>query len=266
MTEWMRWKRWALAWVWVGVVVWGSGCADELYHGLSEREANEMVVVLEQHGLRAGKVRDGAEEGRWVVTVNSGTRVRAWQVLEANGLPPRQTRGFDGHYPTGGLIPTGSEERILEQYATAEELKAGLLKIGGVVDAHVNLVMPEKPDIRLRGQTVEPPRASVLVKYRGDLDSPPVSEEQIRDLVAGGVERLEPSAIRVMRTPATRVAADVEVPEFASVGPIAVSPASKGMLQVVVGGLGLVILTLGSGIGWLMWRRKAERSGAVRDE
>jgi type III secretion protein J len=189
-----------------------------------------------------------------VVTVGSGTRVRAWQVLEASGLPRRKTNGFERHYPTGGMIPTASEERILEQYATAEELKAGLLKVDGVVDAHVNLVMPETPEIQLRGRAVEPPRASVLVKYRADIDASPVTADQVRQMVAGGVERLAPSAVRVMQTPATRVTGVSAEPAFASVGPIAVSPSSKLTLQAVVGGFGILIVLLGGGVGWLTWR------------
>src|SRR5690606_64424 len=125
-------------WLCLAVLVL-SACTEPVHHGLSERAANEMVVVLEQHGIEAHKERDPAGDGQWLVAVGAGARVEAWRILQIEGLPRPETGGFGSFYPGSGLIPTAGEERVVLQYATAQELQKALLKLEGVVDAHVNL-------------------------------------------------------------------------------------------------------------------------------
>ena len=161
------------------VLLVATGCQQEVYHGLSERQANQLVVALEQHGIRADKAADGSEEESWMVTVPSGEKVRAWKLLEQKGLPRPEVSGIGEFYPTGGLIPTASEERVLYQYATAQELRKTLLKVDGVVAAQVNLVLPEKPRVRLANTEVEPPRASVLVKFQAGSGERPVDRKSV---------------------------------------------------------------------------------------
>lgn len=235
-----------------------TGCRQEVYHGLSERRANRLVVELEQEGIRADKVRDPSGEKKWMVTVPSGEKVRAWRALEAEGLPKPEVEGFGEFYPTGGLIPTSSEEQILFQYATAQELRKTLLEIDGVVGAQVNLVLPEEPRVQLANTEVEPARASVLVKYtpvRSSPKSKPITAEAVKKLVAGGVKGLERKRVEVITTRAREATEQLEEPEFAQVGPVAVAPRSKRVLQVVIGVLGLIAVVLGGGVVYLLWQR-----------
>lgn len=240
-------------------VLFLTGCQEEVYHGLTERQANQIVVALEQNGIQADKAADPSGEQEWIVTVPSGEKVRAWQLLEAKGLPRPKVEGIGKFYPTGGLIPTASEERVLFQYATAQELRKTLLKIDGVVDAQVNLVLPEKPRVRLSNTEVEPPRASVLVKYRANSPSesgePPIDEKAVEKLVAGGVEGLERKNVEVILSAATDAAEKLQDPDFRQVGPVSVAPRSKTMLQMVIGLMGFIIVVLGGGVVFLLWRR-----------
>ena len=242
-----------------------TGCSEEVYHGLSERRANQLVVALEQSGIQASKAKDPAGEGKWMVTVPSGEEVRAWKSLEQKGLPRPEVQGFGSYYPTGGLIPTASEERILYQHATAQELRKTLLKIEGVVEAQVNLVLPEKPRVKLANQEVEKPRASVLIKHRvgGEASESPVAVQEVERLVVGGVERLTADRVEVVLTPAQGAAEALEKPDFEQVGPVAVAPRSKSMLQGVVGLMGVIIVVLGAGVVFLLWR---QMSGAESTE
>ncbi|MFU8806297.1 MAG: hypothetical protein ACNA8W_20975 [Bradymonadaceae bacterium] len=234
------------------------GCTETIYHGLSEREANEMVVVLEQHAIEAHKGRDSSGDDVWVVSVATGARVEAWRVLEIEGLPRPAAGGFGEFYPSGGLIPTSGEERILLQYATAREIQTSLLKIEGVVDAHVNLVMPAKPRVQLSTETVEPPRASVLLKYRAREGMPlPIEEEALRGLVAGGVEGLSGENIEVIMIPAMRSIQPLGKSQMGQVGPISVAEGSKTFLQVLIGLMGAVIMALAGGLAFLITRKKS---------
>lgn len=248
---------WILCQLLAGALVFfAAGCAEPIYHGIGEVEANEMVVVLEQHGLEAGKQRDPQADNKWVVTVPGAERVRAWKVLQDEGLPRPEVSGFSEFYPSGGLVPTSSEERVLLQYSTAQELRQSLLAVDAVVGARVNLVLPEKPRVRLHNTVVEPPRASVLIKYQPTHTKPPLSEDAVRRLVAGGVEGLNPENIEVIFTRSMRSARPLSEPELAAIGPISVAQKSKLIFQVMIFGMGFCIVALCAGIAFLILRSR----------
>jgi type III secretion protein J len=250
--------------IWCLFIVAGlfsNGCSEPIYHGLGEKEANEMVVVLEQHGLEAGKERDPAEDNTWKVTVPSAVTVDAWRVLQNEGLPRPKVSGFDAFYPSGGLVPTASEERVLLQYSTAQELRKSLLAVDSVVDVQVNLVLPEKPRVQLETTVIEPPRASVLIKYRASDEEPGLSAEAAKHLVAGGVEGLDRENVEVIFTRSQRTSEPLAEPVLVTVGPVSVAHKSKGIFQflIVVMGLGIVLLT--GGIVYLVFRMRRQSAG-----
>lgn len=232
------------------------GCTTELYHGLDEREANEMIVALERHGIQSDKELDPRDAEKWVVSVPNGVRVDAWEVLSARGLPRPDVSGFDAFYPRESLVPTADEERILLQYATAQELRETLLSIDTVIDAHVNLVLPEKPRVRLSTDTIAPPRASVLVKYRArDDEGPPISEADVKAMIAGGVDGLTQDNVTVLSTRADLGKQPVGEIQIASVGPVSVAAASKTALQLLVGGLVALMFALAGALVFVIFRQ-----------
>ena len=237
-----------------------AGCTTELYHGLEERQANEMIVVLERHGIQSQKMVDPQDDEKWVVSVPTGVRVDAWEVLSSRGLPRPDVSGFDAFYPRDSLVPTADEERILLQYATAQELRETLLTIDSVVDTQVNLVLPEKPRVRLSTDEITPARASVLVKYRDrDDDGAPVSEADIKAMIAGGVDGLDQERVTVLLTRVDLGTEPVGEIEIASVGPVSVAAASKTALQLLVGGLILLMFTLVGALIFVIMRNGRAR-------
>jgi type III secretion protein J len=258
-----------IKWLYLLILVAGlaSGCTEPIYHGLDEKEANEMVVVLEQHGLEAGKEIDPAGENTWMVKVPSAARVRAWKVLQVEGLPRPEVSGFSAFYPSGGLVPTASEERVLLQYSTAQELRKTLLAVDAVVAARVNLVLPEKPRVRLQTTVIEPPRASVLIKYHPSQKAPPLSEDEVKRLIAGGVEGLSTENVEVIFTRSTRSARPLVDPMLSSVGPVSVAHESKSIFQLLIFGMGLCILLLCAGLTFMVFRnRRMAQAAAVNDQ
>jgi type III secretion protein J len=236
--------------------LWALGCTSEVYHGLGEQEANEIIVVLEQRGIEASKEADPEGEGLWVVKAPEHARVEAWRVLESEGLPRPAVRGVGEVYPSGGLIPTESEERALLQYTTAQELRRGLLKLDGVVDAHINLVLPKRARVQLPGTVPPKPRASVVLRYKAGAEgAAPVTEDEVRQLVSWGVEDMEPESVAVVMKAEARSLAPLKPAELAQVGPIAVSSGTKGWLQGLIAGLCVVILVLGGLLAFFLTRR-----------
>jgi type III secretion protein J len=178
------------------------GCLSrDLQSGLSEQDAQEIVVVLKQNGLEAYPVREAGGDRdaapAWTVKVKGGGRnlLAAWQVMQENGLPRQKVKGLEEVFATKGMIPTASEEKARMLLALSGELTRTLKSVTGVVDARVQVVLPENSPLLDKSQW-SLPTASVLVKHRGS--APPLTEDEVRSLVARGVEGLQPENVAVI--------------------------------------------------------------------
>jgi type III secretion protein J len=179
-----------------------TGCANrEVASGLSEQEAQEIVVVLKENGLDAGANRDtsGEREGppTWKVSSRGGSQntVLAWRILQENGLPRQKVKGLEEVFATTGMIPTASEEKARLLMALSGELSRTLKSVQGIVDARVQVVLPENSPLLDRSQW-SPPTSSVLIKHRGS--QPPVTPEEVKSLVARGIEGLQAENVAVV--------------------------------------------------------------------
>ncbi|MCU0227878.1 MAG: hypothetical protein MUF01_09595 [Bryobacterales bacterium] len=192
-----------------------SGCLKhELSTGLSEREAQEMIVLLKENGLDATRelVKREREQPSWTVLVKGGDQnlVLAWRVLQDNGLPRQRIHGLTEVFSKEGMIPTATEERAKYLVGLSGEVSETLRAITGVVDARVNLVIPENSPL-LEKSNWKPATASVLLKYR--TEKPPLQQESIQSLVARAVEGLTEDNITVVMqhvTPKPQPARDVQ--------------------------------------------------------
>lgn len=178
------------------------GCLSrDLQSGLSEQDAQEIVVVLKQNGLEAFPVREAAGDHdaapAWTVKVKGGGRnlLVAWQVMQDNGLPRQKLKGLEDVFSSKGMIPTASEEKARMLLALSGEMTRTIRSVTGVVDARVQVVLPENSPLLDKAQW-SPPTASVLVKHQGS--APPLTEGEIRSLVARGVEGLQPENVAVV--------------------------------------------------------------------
>ncbi len=179
-----------------------TGCLkQELQTGLSEQEAQEIIVLLKEHGLDAAREREvGGEQKEgplWTVKVKGGDQnlVLAWRILQENGLPREKVKGLSEAFPGGGMIPTAGEEKARLIVGLSGEISRTLKSVAGVVDARVHVVLPENSPLMDR-EDRKPTTASVLVKYQGS--QLPLKEEEIRSLVARGVEGLQPENVAVV--------------------------------------------------------------------
>ena len=178
-----------------------SGCRNrEVTSGLTEQDAQE-ICVLEQNGIDAAAVRTAGNDRdapvTWTVNSRGSSQetVLAWRILQENGLPRQKVKGLEEVFSTTGMIPTASEEKARLLLALSGELSRTLKSIQGVVDARVQLVLPENSPLLDRSQW-SPPTASVLVKYRGS--QPPITQEEIKSLVARGIEGLQADNVAVV--------------------------------------------------------------------
>jgi type III secretion protein J len=179
-----------------------SACAREgLLHGLDERQANEVLVALDERGVAASKAREDGADERWRVEVEGGDAARAQRILAERELPRARPPGLAEVFGKGSMVPTPTEEHALLLHALAGELARSLEAVDGVVAARVHVGLRE-PD-PLRPGERGAPRASVLVKCRANsCAAVRTLEPGLRAVVAGAVDGLEPSAVALVVTEA----------------------------------------------------------------
>src|SRR5215813_437044 len=181
----------------VAVTVAGvvAGCSARVQTGLDERQANEIQTVLVGRGFHARKV---VEEGRpptWAVEVDSADAADAVRVLAELGLPRARPAGVR-ELLRPGLVPDPVEQHALLLEAQSGELARTLEAVDGVVSARVHLVRPAPTRAGVPGA---PTKAAVYLRAR-----PAAAlhlramQEELRALVAGSVEGLEPVAVTLV--------------------------------------------------------------------
>lgn len=236
-----RVRRWTLAMV--GALAL-AGCQADLQRGLDERQADAVVVALDAHGIGATKEAElgGGDEASFVVRVAPDDVAAALVVLRAEGLPHDEAPGLADVFGAGSLVPTATEERARLVAALSGELARSIETIDGVLEARVHVALPE-PSLAPLDAPRPRPRASVLVRYRGERR--PYDEPSIQRLVAGAIEDMTPEDVAIVGVPAPEAPASER--ELSQVGPFAVSRSSAGGVKAALGGLlaGNVLLALG---------------------
>jgi type III secretion protein J len=226
-----------------------SGCGTTLQSELSEREANEILLVLAEAGITAEKSGQGSQ---WAVEVAHSDLSRAFLVLSAAGLPRPQHTGFLGVYKERGLVPGRMEEQALYLSALQEEISKTLESVEGVVSARVHVTA--RPEKRISKAEAPAPTASVLIGYHSGPDAqPPISRDEVKKIVAHAVVGLEHDRVMVVFSPKRKMAV-----------PAVVTPTgdSKGLLRVAA--VALAVLAFCVSAFFFLRKRKQARPVPVR--
>jgi len=221
------------------------GCTTVVLHDLDEAAANESLTALDRAGIGAEKVADDGPQARtFSLRVARAEGNRALEVLRVQGLPRERRHGFAEVYGQPSLIPTTSEERARYLAATAGEIERTLETADGIVAARVHLVAEETDPLALAasgagdGKQRSAARAAVLLKTAPGQAALPVPE--VQRLVAGSVPGLDAAAVAVVVS-ASPAAPGRELGPLTSVGPLRVTPASRGpLIAVFAGGLSVI--------------------------
>ena len=161
-----------------------AGCKVELYSGLDETEANEIVATLADGRIAARKEHvDGAD---WQVQVDEDRVGQALGLLRAQGLPRQHYASMGDMFQKQGLVSTPAEERMRYIFAVSQELSRTLRSIDGVVEARVHVVIPQDDPL---SDKVRPSSAAVFIKHRPDADLRLLTPT-VKDLVAHSIEGL----------------------------------------------------------------------------
>lgn len=169
-----------------------SGCGPEkLQNVKNESEANQIIDVLNENGIRANKSEKGEGERRtFEIYINGDAEVyaAAIQLMQDHCLAQPEPPPID----STGLVPSTEVERQREQQRIKLNIESQLRKIPGVTCTEVNFVPPQDKSLSLDPYKST---ASVTVYYK--TPTFPISKEDIASLVARSVPDLQPERVSV---------------------------------------------------------------------
>lgn len=229
-----------------------AGCESPVATGLTERQANEVVVALDAAGIGASKTGEGTsgEAPTFRVDVGSGDQGRALRVLTAQELPREKQAGLGEAFAEASLVPTAVEERARLTAGLAGELAHSIESMDGVLSARVHIALRERGS--LLAETPGRARASVLVRHSGA--RPPVEEAALRRLVAGAVDELNEADVAVVFMAAA--AANAPQSNVVRLGPVSVSRGSAAILKTLIAVLLLSNMALAGALVFLVTRAR----------
>lgn len=184
----MRFQNWLLT---TCLLLLLTACQTEVYKGLTQRDANEMIAILSHAGIAAK--REAVDATTYRITVVDDKLAPAIDALKKAGYPRENYRTLGEVFPGDGLVVSPYEQRIRMMFALNQEISRTINTIGGVVSARVHIVVP---DIDLRGVPMNKPSASVVVHHRPNIDEAELTTK-IRYMVANAVQGLNSRDVSV---------------------------------------------------------------------
>jgi type III secretion protein J len=218
-----------------------AACGEQdLYAGLTQRQANEMTALLREAGIEADK--ESREAGSFAVVAPRARFAEAIEVLKANGYPRDGYDSLGQVFKKEGFVSSPLEERARLSHALSQEIANTIASIDGVVVARVHLSVPERDPL---AEKVTPSSASVFIKHRPGVDLS-ARQGQIKALVVNALPGLPYDNVTVALFPAE--AAPARARPADALGGL-------GPLLWGLGGLG-VLAALAGGAAWAWQRRK----------
>ncbi len=215
----MKWRSRSASrcrWLALACVLVLAGCKVELYSGLNEQEANEMMAALSAEGIEASKERSG--DAAWQLHVDDARLGHALAVLRNQGLPRDRYVSLGDVFQKQGLVSTPSEERMRYIYAVSQELSQTLRNLDGVINARVHVVIPANDPL---SDKVKPSSAAVFIKHRPDTDLR-LLVPAVKDMVAHSIEGLGHEQVSLTLFEARRAVQPAAAPHEPSERPAAV--------------------------------------------
>lgn len=176
-----------------------TGCKQQLYTALSERDANEMIAVLAARNLNAEKVTN--DKGDFRIELSRSDFSAAVEALRDHGLPRPKFSSIGEVFKKEGLVTTANAERLRFMFAMSEELSKTLSLIDGVVEARVHPVLPGGDPLT---DKLTPASASIFIKHTPDANLTMLAPT-IKDLVCASIEGLTYDKVSLTFVPATKM-------------------------------------------------------------
>jgi flagellar biosynthesis/type III secretory pathway M-ring protein FliF/YscJ len=162
-----------------------------VFTNLALKEAAEVRAILEAQGIKDYRIED---KGKSIsVRRKEADNVRLIMALE--GLPSGGVIGYEIFDKGGALGATDFDKKIKLTRALNGELSRNISRIDRIVEARVQIVIPEKSMF----ETVKVPvTAAIFIKITKGLMLTPMQVRGVVNLVASSVEELSTSNVMVV--------------------------------------------------------------------
>jgi type III secretion protein J len=226
-----------------------AGCEADLYSNLDQKQANEIVATLVQHGIPA--TRQLGKSGRLTVSIDQSRFADAVRILNEQGLPKEDFSNLGDVFKKDGLVSSPVQERAQMIFALSQELSRTVSSIDGVLSARVHLVLPENDPLQ---QRLVPSSASVFIRH---FDNVAIGDliPQIKTLVANGVAGLSYDKVSVVLIPV--VAPDhgeTDAAVLTSFFGLWLHQESLTRAMWLIYGLLATVFALAGALGWVLLR------------
>lgn len=242
-----------------------AGCEGRtnIVNNVSERDANEIIVLLVSKGIEAQKipaptsnVGGGTGAETWNITVPASQITDALSVLNQAGLPRVKGTSLLDLFGTSGLVPSDLQDRIRYQEGLSEQLANTIRKMDGIIDADVQITFPQDEEEK-KALT-----ASVYVKHRGILDNPnSLTITKIKRLVSSAIPGLTVENVSVVADRAlySDISLDPlekleEEKAYVSIWGIVVARESANHFRILFYCFMILLFVLACMCAWLLWK------------
>jgi len=240
-----------------------SACSVELQHDLTEDDANDIYVKLQNAGINATKDKDegGGNEIRYKITVAKADVAAATTTLRKYALPRPKAEGLAAFRKGKGMIPTATEERAMFHEALAGEVSNSLNRYPGILEAKVIVNIPEVNDLT-QPDKKPLPSASVFIKYAEGRSKSPIEDTAVQKFVANAVPELLPDRVTVL---ATADKPDEEInKEDQRVNVLGIMVAGKGsadQLKIMIGVAAFLLMAMAGMLAFTFIRGGSSGNG-----
>lgn len=238
-----------------------------IVNGLEEREANEILVFLQNKNVDAVKVQSAAATGGggpkivlWDISVASHQALDAMAYLNQAGLPRRRSQNLLNIFTGAGLVPSEMEQKIRYQAGLAEQIASTIRKIDGILDAEVQISFPEEDPLN-PAEKKQKITASVYVKHNGVLDDPNSHlTTKIKRLVAASVPGLDYDNVTIIGERARfsdfplGIAPSEEEKHYVNIWSIIIAKESVTRFRILFFTFTVLLLILTIALIWVCWK------------
>lgn len=172
-----------------------SACQVEVYQGLNEHQANEMLSLLLKNGIKVRKKSMG--KTGFTLSVEEERLIQALDILNENNLPRENYKSLGTVFAGQGMISSPTEEQARMAHALSQELADTFSRIDGVLSSRVHVVLPV---IDQASDTRTPPSAAVFLRHTPESVAVNMVPK-IRELTASAVPGLSYDKVSVMLVP-----------------------------------------------------------------
>lgn len=179
------------------VLITLSGCKEAAISHISERQANEVVALLQRYNINADKKK--GEKNTFIVTVDHSQLRHAIVLMNENHLPSKDDVEIDQFFPTDALVASPRAEKARLISAIEQKLQQSLTRLNPVIDARVHLSYPLDDDKRPGNKSEK--RVSVMIIHH-PIDEPTIFSNKVRLLILNSFTDVSLENITVVLFPA----------------------------------------------------------------